>query len=278
MPSERRVLARGDGLAALDRAARRRLAEDPDGEQIGRDRRGRPGPGSSSPAPSRPRVAGRVSLIRRRRLRPPRSDAPSSVTLCSPTRIWPLSRIVGVALTPAATAWRSRLGRPSAACPVATQACQVDDVEAGRGRDRGQPVGREGALVLAGSGWRRASPGTASSLPCVGGAARAGARPRPIRRTENCSCAPWKAASWWTIRSVPGVTYLLIEGRLDGPRELAADGALEVGPDLERHRGVGLADGPAVGERGRRRRCGGSIRSAASGRGRTTLREQQAPR
>src|SRR4029079_3512681 len=34
------------------------------------------------------------------------------------------------------------------------------------------------------------------------------------------------------------------ERRLDGPRELAADGALEVTPDLERDRGVGLAEGP----------------------------------
>ena len=66
----------------------------------------------------------------------------------------------------------------------------------------------ERALVLARLVREEPSPGTASSGP---GRRRSGhrRRPRPIRRTRRCSSAPWNAASWWTIRSVPGVTYVL---------------------------------------------------------------------
>ena len=83
------------------------------------------------------------------------------------------------------------------------------DVKAGRGRDRRQPVGREGALVLA---------GLVGEDPVLEGpvarpasaAHRAPARGLDQFVVWRRLLAPWNAASWWTIRSVPGVTYLVI--------------------------------------------------------------------
>ena len=121
------------------------------------------------------------------------------------------------------------------------------------GRDRGQPGVGEGALVLAGLVGER----PVLERPVAGpGRRRSGRRrrPRPIRRRRTLLFAPWNAASWWTIRSVPGRHVRADERRLDGPGELAADRALEVGPHLERHRGVGLAEWPG---RRRARRASG---------------------
>ena len=212
------------------------------------------------PRTSRPR-----SFIRRRRRQPPpaRSSFPELGRRCAVRReTWPLSRIVGVALTPAAKAcWVWVSDREPAGVPAATHACQVDPVEAGRGRDgrqSGRPRRRPGSRRI---GWRRAD----RERPVVALRRRRSARRRPASTNSSYRewlLAPWNAASWSTIRSVPGVTYSRMRP-LHGSGELAADRALEVGPDLERHRVVDLPmerpSARAVGVG-----CAGSIRLAAS--------------
>ena len=159
--------------------------------------------------------------------------------------------MVGVALTPAATAWLVSVRTAFWAAPVATQACQRSDVQTGRRGDRRQPGRGVGALVL---------PGLIGEGPVlvrpvatlVSSATRTGPRfHRLVVRRR--ALGTLERGVMMDDPKHAGGHVLGHQSRLDRLGELAADRALEVGPDLERDRRVRLADGPSIGQRDRRR-------------------------
>src|SRR4029079_1924511 len=128
----RRVLAGGDRFAALDRTTGGRLTEASGAQEVGRD----PEPDyrddghRCSEPPECPCRDDRF-IANEVAGHPPGAAAAASIsalrsgTLRSPTITWPLTRIVGVALTPAATAWLVSVRTAPWAAPVATQACHA---------------------------------------------------------------------------------------------------------------------------------------------------------
>ena len=193
-PEHRRVLARGDGLTALDRSARGWLAQDPRRQEIGRD----PEPDEredghrrSEPA-ARPRVAATGSWPPGRDIRPRGSgrldSAPRSATLRSPTIVCPLS---------ASSVSRSRPRRP----PGWSRHARPPVPRRSRRKPARLPMSRPAAVAIAvnrvaamrprsrPTDWRTPSPGTASSDPGQQHNAHRLRLP-PIRRTTRCSWRP----------------------------------------------------------------------------------------
>ena len=158
-PAMRRVLARRDGLAAPDRAARGRARPTSSTiDRVGRDRepdqrRGRRAIEARIEPPNSFGAGDALAITRRSRRRGSGASisAPRSVTLRSPTivsavdghrrRRSPRPRRRACWVSARTAAWR---------VPVATQASHASDVEAGGRRDGAQPGRRERSLVLAG--------------------------------------------------------------------------------------------------------------------------------
>ena len=148
---DRRVFARGDGLAALDRSACRRLAEEPD-RRAGTSRsRDRPPPGRSVRRRTVPRrrPRSRRSLTRRWPPRPRSMSAPSVCDAPEPDDRLAVEPHRRVAFTPAASAAPVSARAAACSCPVATHAFQAVTSRPAALAIDGQPGRREGALVLA---------------------------------------------------------------------------------------------------------------------------------
>ena len=190
--------------------------------------------------------------------------------------IVPLSRIVGVAFTPPADRLRSLCtggplllaGRDAGLpCRESTPAAIAMD---------GEAVGGEGALVLA--DLVREGPILERPIAALRGGASA-----PAAASTNSSyaaplLAPWNAASWWTILSVPGVTYLLTSagstvrancpqiGHWKSDHSSRVTGAVARPSVRSAASSIGVGDAGAI-ERGR----------GDAGRGRHGLRSTRAP-
>ena len=185
------------------------------------------------------------------RRRPPRSSSRAPWRVCRPTIVSPLRYMVGVALMPLSDALpglgtHGCLLRPGAAARVPRA-----DVETCGRRDGPQPCVGERAQVLAALVGEQpiverpvalllgGAPGAGAGLD---GLVVGGSRARPLERRVVVD-DPERA----------GRHVVADERRLDDLGELAARGALEVRPELERDGRIGLAERPALreGDRGR---------------------------
>ncbi len=181
------VLAERDLLAALDRTAGRRAAAQLDDRQVGRDEEpddvedGEDEPGVDAEEPAGGRALGQDAhdgdgTAAAASIMAPSSAAPRSPTIACPFEV---HRRRGIdALRQLACLVSAR----TAACCCAGRAAGIpgDDVEAGRVRDRAEPLVAEGALVLADLVGEQPVVERPEAVLLRGAARRP--RPRPTRR------------------------------------------------------------------------------------------------